>query len=40
MLGPAAVAAVASPSEVTPPRINVPIAILVIKRLIVYVLRY
>jgi hypothetical protein len=34
----AAEAVVASPKDVRPPRINVPMAILVINRLIVYVL--
>jgi hypothetical protein len=37
IVGPAA-EAVATPKEVRPPRINVPMAILVINRLIVYVL--
>jgi amino acid transporter len=37
MAGPAAVA-VAAPREARPPKANAPIAILVIKRLIVYVL--
>jgi hypothetical protein len=38
MVGPAAEAVVAMPRDVRPPRIKVPMAILVIKRLIVYVL--
>ena len=36
--GPAAEAVVANPKDVRPPRIKVPMAILVINRLIVYVL--
>jgi hypothetical protein len=38
IVGPAAEAAVANPKDVRPPRIKVPMAILVINRLIVYVL--
>jgi hypothetical protein len=38
MAGPAAAEVVASPRDVSPPRINVPMAILVINRLMVYVL--
>jgi hypothetical protein len=39
IVGPAAEAVVATPKEVRPPRTNVPMAILVINRLIVYVLQ-
>ena len=38
IVGPAADAVVANPRDVRPPRINVTLAIPVIKRLIVYVL--
>jgi hypothetical protein len=38
IVGPAAEAVVATPKEVSPPRTKVPMAILVINRLIVYVL--